>query len=82
MQQYKCKCARCGTELAFKADYLIPGISGYMTGKDGKDGKTVIFVDPTQDYLCFDCVADLAEEKACRPGYVNLEEMFKENSNG
>lgn len=78
MQQYKCKCARCGTELAFKADYLIPGISGYMTGKDG---KAVIFVDPTQDYLCFDCEVDLAEEKACRPGYVNLEEMFKENSN-
>lgn len=75
MQQYKCKCARCGTELTFEADHLIPGMTG-------KDGKAVIFVDPTQDYLCFDCEADLAEEKACRPGYVNLEEMFKENSNG
>ena len=78
MTEYKCKCARCGAELRFEADYLIPGISGYMTDKDG---KAVIFADPTQNYLCFDCEADLAEEKACRPGHVNLEEIFKENSN-
>ena len=46
-------CATCGVKFTAEADYVTPGISGFVTNSSGEQ---VIFIDPTADHQCSDCI--------------------------
>ena len=48
------RCPRCGREHVIEADYFVPGVEGTIMDK--------IFVDPTVDRHCPECVVELIKE--------------------
>lgn len=63
----KCTCRTCGKEFEVYADYLIPGVEGFMTMAEGQ----VLIMDPTRtDRMCDECVAAELEKLAVDDGSV------------
>ena len=57
-QKLKCRCITCGEEFEASADYLIPGIEGYMS----LAGGVVRILDPTKtERRCDICTSLLVE---------------------
>lgn len=63
-KQIKLICATCGEPFIAEADYILDGIEGFATDRDG---KLLTFLDPTIDHHCDDCVTKIIENtvKAC-----------------
>lgn len=63
-KQIELTCATCGEKFTAEADYILEGIEGFATNREG---KLVTFLDPTADHHCDDCVAKVIENtiKAC-----------------
>ncbi len=54
-QTVKLICAACGCEFTAEADYILPGISGFVVNKSGEQ---TTFLDPTEEHHCKLCVAE------------------------
>ena len=52
-QQIELTCAECGAKFTDEADYIVPGIDGYITKASG---ELVIFIDPTAEHKCTSCL--------------------------
>ena len=58
-QQIELTCAECGVKFTDEADYVISGINGFVTRASG---ERVIFIDPTAEHKCPDCLRKVFEE--------------------
>ena len=63
----RCTCRACGKEFEAYADYLIPGVEGFMTMTEG----LVSIMDPTRtDRMCDECIVAELEKLAVNDGSV------------
>lgn len=54
-KQIELTCATCGKKFLAEADYILPGISGYVTNTKG---EKVTFIDPTAEHHCAECILE------------------------
>lgn len=52
-RQIELTCATCGVKFEVEADYITPGIQGYITNSAG---ETLICIDPSEPHQCIDCI--------------------------
>lgn len=63
----RCTCRTCGSEFEAYADYLIPGVEGFMTMTEG----LVSIMDPTRtDRMCDECIIAELEKLTVNDGSV------------
>lgn len=46
-------CASCGVKFTAEADYITPGIQGYVTNSKG---EVITCIDPNEPHQCGDCI--------------------------
>lgn len=69
----KCTCQDCGKEFEVYADYLIPGVEGFMNLAEGR----VLIMDPTRtDRMCDECVAAALEKLTVDDGGDLIESLY------
>ena len=54
----KCTCETCGNEFEIEADFIVPGIEGFMTLAGGE----VRILDPTKKRRCDICMSFMLED--------------------
>ena len=57
-KQIELACATCGNKFTAEADYIIPGINGYV---DKLSGERVTIIDPTAEHHCDECIKKAME---------------------
>lgn len=53
MKQVELTCATCGEKFTAEADYILPGVQGFVINSKGKQ---VTFLDPTAEHHCEECI--------------------------
>lgn len=48
-------CAKCGVRFAAEADYILPGVQGFVINSKG---EPVTFLDPTAEHHCEECIRE------------------------
>jgi len=48
-------CATCGGKFTAEADYICPGVNGFV---NTKNGEQVTFIDPTAEHHCETCIQE------------------------
>ena len=49
-------CASCGVKFEAEADYITPGIQGYVTNSKG---EMITCIDPNKPHHCLDCFNEM-----------------------
>lgn len=57
-KQIELTCSTCGEKFTTEADYIIPGINGYV---DKLSGERVVIIDPTAEHHCEECTLKAIE---------------------
>ena len=52
-KQIELTCATCGAKFTDEADFITPGISGFV---NTANGEKVRFLDPTEEHHCENCI--------------------------
>lgn len=52
-------CATCGEKFTTEADYILEGVEGFVTDKNGNQ---LVFIDPTAEHHCDDCIRKAIEK--------------------
>lgn len=66
-QTIELTCAVCGCKFVAEADYILPGVSGFVVNKSSEQ---TTFLDPTGEHHCKLCVAE-ATAVICRDTRLN-----------
>lgn len=55
-QQIELTCSACGVKFPAEADYITPGVQGFVVNSKG---ERVEFIDPTAEHHCDDCLQEM-----------------------